>query len=427
MHILLEELLGWISILFIFFIVLITAKKKPEIKNIILVAFFSRALIIILEQYGIIILPDGNSTPSDATRFELIARLWSSGTMFPFGGKHEIYSQQNLLIILDFFENDSLLISRIISIFYMIFGESIMMAKCISLSLGITSVYMVYILGSELWNNRSGTKAAWLAALFPSLILYSAITLREAYVVFFLLTSLISIVRYYRTKSFIYLILSIIGFYISSLFHGPTILGLFIFLFFLIFDILKQQYYKFRKLKLNYISLLLLIIFVLPFVGFYTGYIKISYLGNFEKLADFEYLTYRANTGFHGITSYPYWLTLNNINEIIPKTFIKIFYFLYSPFIWDIKQTSHLVGFFDGTLYIILTCYLLYNWRNIWSNPIARIFLAMFILYIVVYGFGLGNSGTAFRHRSKFIVILILLVAPKLHKLIFSFKKKIYK
>ena len=427
MHILLEELLGWTSLLIIFIFVFIYSKKDPHVKNIILVAFFLRTLIIILEQYGIIIVPDGNSTPSDANQFELIARLWSSGTMFPFADTHPIYKEKGFSVLLDFFEKDSLLIARIISIFYTIFGESIMMAKSISLALALASVYMLYILSLEIWNRESALKAAWVFSLFPSFILYSVITLREIYVIFFLLISLIGIAKYLKKKSFTSFLQIAFGFYFSSLFHGPVAVGFFVFLLYLIIDIAYKQFLKLKFLKINLIPIFFIIIFFIPIFLLFNNSIKLTYLGSFESLTNIEYLLHRANIGFNGLASYPSWLIIDNINEIFPKTLVKVIYFLYSPFVWDIKQYSHIIGFFDGTLYIILTIYLCINWKNIWSSPITRVFLLIFISYIIIYGFGLGNFGTALRHRSKFLIILIVLAAPKIHKFIFSSTKKIYK
>ena len=67
------------------------------------------------------------------------------------------------------------------------------------------------------------------------------------------------------------------------------------------------------------------------------------------------------------------------------------------------------------------------NWNAIWSNSVTRIFVLILVAYLIVYGIGVGNFGTGIRHRSKFIVIFVILAAPKIQKFIFSFKKKLYK
>ena len=76
----------------------------------------------------------------------------------------------------------------------------------------------------------------------------------------------------------------------------------------------------------------------------------------------------------------------------------------------------------DGILYMYLCYLILRNIKVILKDPILRIFLILFLAYIFVFGIGVGNFGTGIRHRSKFVVILILLAAPFLKQFIF-FKK----
>lgn len=410
MNILYETLLGSLSLLIIFFFILFYSKKYPTIKNFLFTAFFVRASLVILEQFGFIILPDGNLVNSDANFFETTARNLST--------------RQGIFVVQDFLRQDSLLISRIISIFYTIFGESSMMAKSISVALGTASVYIIHRICIKIWNTKFAFRAAWLAALFPSLILYSAITLREVYVVFFLLISLIGIVNFIKKKSFFSFFQILISFYILSFFHGPAILGGFVFLIYLIIPIIKEQFIKLKNMRLNIFSIILIIILAVPIALFMSNNIKIPYIGHFVEITNLNYLISKANIGFNGTASYPSWLVIENNFEIFLKILGKILYFLYSPFVWDIKSSFHLIGFLDGVFYLVLTIYMIKNFGDIWKNPITRIFFLMFVCYLIVYGLGIGNFGTALRHRSKFIVILIILAVPKIKKVIFSVKKK---
>ena len=63
------------------------------------------------------------------------------------------------------------------------------------------------------------------------------------------------------------------------------------------------------------------------------------------------------------------------------------------------------------------------NIKNIWRDRCLRIILVILISFIFVYGVGVGNFGTGIRHRSKFVIIFILLAAPLIKKIVF--KKKI--
>ena len=91
----------------------------------------------------------------------------------------------------------------------------------------------------------------------------------------------------------------------------------------------------------------------------------------------------------------------------------------------SINKTNHLVGMFDGVLYMFLTYLIFRNRKIILSNPSLKIILLLLLMYILIYGIGVGNFGTGIRHRSKFAIIFILLAAPLLPKFIFSLKKKL--
>ena len=140
-----------------------------------------------------------------------------------------------------------------------------------------------------------------------------------------------------------------------------------------------------------------------------------------------ERIVKKAREFDRGTAKYPNWAVPKDESEVFYKGPIRIIYFLYAPFPWDIKKNSHFVGMFDGFFYIFLTYLILYNRKIIWADPALRIILLILLTYILVYGIGIGNFGTGLRHRSKFVVIFILLTAPFLPKLTFSTKKKIKK
>jgi hypothetical protein len=402
-----ELLIGWIFLSIIFFFIFVWIKKYPETKNFLLVAFLLRAICVVLDNYEIITLPGSNA---DDDTFERKARAFSNN--------------YGILVLIDFFKLDSFLVSRIISLFYTIFGESKMMAKTISLSLGTASVYLVYVLSNILWDRRAAKKAAWVAVFFPTLILYSSLTLREVYIVFFLLLGLISIANYMRHEKVLSLIKTLIIFYILIFLHGGASIGVFVFLLYVVIRSLKKQFAGLINFKIIISHFLISLIAIIPIILFATENLSIPYL---TTIYDIDSIFKKANIAIERLdanTAYPDWLIINNIYEFFPKLLVKTIYFLYSPFAWQIKSFSQIIGFIDGTLYLILTIYLIKNIKGIWANPIARLLFIIFLTYIVIHGLGVGNFGTAIRHRSKFVVILIVLAAPVLHKFIFNSQKK---
>jgi 4-amino-4-deoxy-L-arabinose transferase-like glycosyltransferase len=405
-----ENILGWSFLLIILFFIFFWTKKYPHIKNFLLVAFLLRALCVIFDNHDLITLPDSTA---DAQTFERKARYFSNN--------------YGLLVVKDFFRGDSLLMVRIISVFYTIFGESKMMAQSISVALGTASVYLVYLLSSITWDQKSATKAAWVVALFPSLILYSSLTLREVYIVFLLLVGLIGIARYIRNNTINSFLQVLLSFYALIFFHGAASLGGFIFLFYVLLNSIKKQLINLFDLKINILSLMTAIIASIPVVLFLTNNLSIPYM---PSLYDLPTILFQSNVAIKFLdarSAYPDWFMIKNIYELIPKTILKTIYFLYSPFVWDIKTNYHMIGFFDTIPYFVLTIYLIQNKNAIWANPVARIFIIIFFVYIIIHGLGVGNFGTAIRHKSKFVVIMIVLAAPKINKFVFSVQKKIYK
>lgn len=384
--------------------------KNKNIKNILFIAFFLRVTLLLLSYFEILIIPDNNY---DAQTYISLAKEFSENYGY--------------LIIYDFYKTDSLLLVRIYTLFFVIFGESAFLLRSMSVLIGTACVYLVFKLSLLLWDSRSAEKAAWVAAFFPTLILYSVLTLREVYIVFILLMGLISFIKLYKKLNFINFLKFFGSFFILIYFHGPLFIGA-IFLFFIIiikyFKILINQLYR---LKINISLFLILILSLIPIIYFLFLDFQLPYLYNLKILSDLDFFKSIINSRMEGSAAYPSWLIINNNYEIVPKIIIKILYFLYSPFFWDIEKISHLVGNVDGLLYLIITFYLIKNWKIIWINPITRILFLLLVCYLIVYGLGVGNFGAGIRHRSKFVVILIVLAAPKLKKFIFSSEKRIYK
>ena len=53
-----------------------------------------------------------------------------------------------------------------------------------------------------------------------------------------------------------------------------------------------------------------------------------------------------------------------------------------------------------------------------------RVLLIILLSYLIVFGVGVGNFGTGIRHRSKFVIIFILLAAPFIKRLTLKKIKK---
>ena len=388
------DLLGFTSLGLVFLFTLLLALRFQEIFNVLFIALIVRFLLIIFGHY-VAPLPDSTA---DAISFE---------------GRARHLGQQGFLYVMSSYEGaHPRFISWVIAVPYSLFGRSILMAQSISLLFGIGSVFIGWRLASNLWNNNVARKVAWIIALFPSLVLYSVLILRETYMVFFLLIALYGITLWVKTDSFKSIALTMFGFTGATFFHGAMIVGGIIFATIVGGISLIRFLKSLKNYYLNYKSLFLILIYLASLGLYLTNKIRVPYLGTFESSTDMSNLQKRTDVSTRGTAAWPEWTTINSPVEMIYKAPVRSIYLAFAPFPWDISRTRHLIGMFDGFLYMYLSFLILINIKFILKDPILRVFLIILVAYIFVFGIGVGNFGTGIRHRSKFVVIFILLAAP---------------
>ena len=413
------DLVGLISILIVTLIIFILAVRRPSVALILYVALIIRVSLIFLSNHSIE-LPDSSG---DAYWFEIQAYEWSQlgfpNVLYSFTGFDPTF-QTNITMAAF---KSSFFISYIVAIFYALTERSIMLGQSISLLFGTLSVLMSFIVSQKIWGKNIAIKVGWFVALFPSLILYSALIMREAYICFFLLLALNYIVDWSRTGSLKSLFLIILNFFVTMFFHGGMIVGLIMFLLFFflksILDLLRQLNNFTIKLK----SFLPLIFLSFLTLYYFTNNIYIPKIGKISDVSELKKEILKKNIVTHrGSAKYPDWVIAKSENELFYKLPLKTIYFIFSPFPWDVKKISHLIGVFDGFLHILLVYCIFLNRKAIWADPALRIIISILLVYLFVYGVAVGNFGTGLRHRAKFVVMFILLAAPLLPK--FSFYKK---
>ena len=112
-----------------------------------------------------------------------------------------------------------------------------------------------------------------------------------------------------------------------------------------------------------------------------------------------------AETG--GGSSYLTALEINNPMQFIMFAPIKGFYLLYSPMPWLIRGGLDIPTFlFDTCLWGYATYNILKNFRKI-DTKYKMLFLAIFVAGMI-YGMGTHNTGTAMRHRNKFMSLMLI-------------------
>ncbi len=401
-----EESIGFVSFLGILIITLIIGAKNPSIKIALLIAFIVRFTLALIQFY---VFPLPAST-ADAVTFERMA--W------------EMASQGNLTQTFTF---GAYIYSWIISIFYSLFSvRSPLFMQSLNVLLRILIVFNVYKITKIIYNNeRVSSIAALITSIYPTLALYSAITLREAFFTYFASAGTIFFVKWLNDNNIRTFLLAIILFLFSSLFHTSgffLIISAFLVLLFEVFKILKKM-----KLPMKRITLIFFGIIVIAFM-FTTGVGIDKIVGLLIAENPAEALITTQMRYQEGRTAFPSFLIQDSLLGIILVLPIRFLYFVFSPFAWDVSAAADIFGLIDAVILIVLFWNIFKFKRYDQNKDVVKIMTFFLLLTLLATSLGVNNIGAAIRHRAKFIPIIISLASYNLfyNSKVFRFIRSIF-
>lgn len=408
-----EAVVGIIGIFLLFLLVYIMTIRWPLLKNIIWTGTFLRILAALIH-FFIFQLPDGKI---DAVKFENYA--WSFSQM-PFNE-----------FILSFKTNTlALTFTWVLSIIYRIFGRSPLLLQCVSIFIGVICILLVYKLSFLLGKSEKKAKqSAFIYALFPTVILYNVLILREVFVMFFLLLAFICCVKWYHSKKINYGLMTLVCFIPLYYLHSALVLGglIFFLIFFKESIVFFKNRYKLNKFNIIHAILLILTpVISIYFISVLPG-LKIPYLGKFDDIFTFSRILFQTKVTNFGGSVYPDWLSPDSLTDFFLLIIPRLLYLLFSPFIWDLRAINHLLGFVDGLLYLFLFYWILKGMFVKKHNQIISTLFIILIPLLIAYSWGVGNFGTALRHRVKFLPVFIAISTIYVPKITLTKKIKGFK
>ena len=226
----------------------------------------------------------------------------------------------------------------------------------------------------------------WLFMPIPFLMGYALI--REGSMYYLIVLGVYHFLKWFEKYNPIYIVLTILPIYIASLYHEGALYILPAMIYaFLFYDKKKE------KINFNFTNIMFLIVAVIGAIIIVTQ--------NADSFID------KTNAETGGGSTYLAALEINNPIEFIMYAPIKGFYLLYSPMPWLIRGGLDILTFvFDTCLWGYATYNILRNFRKI-DTKYKMLFLAIFLAGMV-YGMGTHNTGTAMRHRNKFMSLMLI-------------------
>ncbi len=384
---------GTMGLLFAGYVTGLVAWWKPSFALPLLVGYALRAVAALVHFY-IFPLPDGLA---DAVTFERVGAEWAHDPA-RLGFLEEPYS--------------AYLISWIYAQLYAVFGRSPLLAQSVSVLFGTLTIVVVAQLGRELWSESAGRIAAWMAAIFPNFIQYSALTMREALIWFFVLCGFLYFARFLRNGRGLDFGHTLAGFAAASAFHG----GIGMLLLGSAITAALASVSKIGSSQLRYLLLVpsVMVTGLVLWYAWYIGAVSFSYIGTAGRTFDPETLLALSEYGQRGGSAFPDIAIPHSVAEIFWKAPFRLLYFMFAPFPWDIRSTLHLVGLLDGVWYWVFGWLIASNLSSMLQRRDRFWVLVLLCFGIAVFAMGTANIGTGIRHRAKFAGVLIALVAGPL-------------
>lgn len=390
-----DFIFGMVGLMFGFLLTTVLALRVRQLRWALGVAFSLRAGAALFHRY-ISPLPDG---VADAVSFENYAwRLAEQGffaalAQFPGYGGGWGYPW-------------------LVSLAYALVDRSPLFMQSLSVMAGTACVFIAYRLANYIWSREAALKAAWVTAVFPMLVMYSALTMREAFIVLALLFALYQAVIWQASDRLGALLLAFVSFLIAGFLHGAMLVGAVMLLLLLLSKETKRLCAALKRRSVSLIGLGLVALGLSAVLMLAAGSLSIPYIGTLAKGLSIDTWIALAQRQAHGGASYPAWLSPENATHYLLLLPARIAYFIGAPFPWDVRSFPQLLGLLDGFLYLIISFLILRNFCAIWHNPAARLVLLVCGALVFVYAIGVGNFGTGLRHRAKFIVPALVMIVP---------------
>jgi hypothetical protein len=287
------------------------------------------------------------------------------------------------------------------SLLFYVFGQTQLPIKILNAFMGALSCRYAYLIGRELFGAAVGRRVALLTAFFPSLILWSALNIRDVWVVFLILYVSWHSLHVVRGYSAVGLLRVLVGVFVLTLFRDY--LFLVVALPPVVAFLIGRRGHMGRNFLLALAAgLAMMLIMQQGSVG--AGSRRHLSLESLSKARQ------DLATGGSAIQGDADISTPGKALLYLP---VGIAYFLFSPFPWQITSVLKLFSVPEMLLVYALTPAMVRGIRFAVKERFRESCQILMLtgLLTVAYALGEGNVGTLYRHRAQAIVFYLMFAA----------------
>lgn len=268
-------------------------------------------------------------------------------------------------------------------------------------------IVLISILSDFDLADRQLTCLVTIAALFPTGIILSAVFLREAVITLLVTISVSFFVRWFLRGGIGYVVGAFASILIAATLHGGVIVVAGGYALVAILYHRPRKAFVFTASSAVFAAILCAVFFVI-----FSRYPDLF----LEKLTRYDSendLLAAANLR-SGDAAYLTSLAGDSPWDLIRYGPIRAFYFLASPLPWDIRGIPDLVALTSDSIVYVGTFVFAWKRRRALQGEHRVLAIGLVIVIIgaaLLFGVGVSNSGTALRHRYKFFILFIALLA----------------
>jgi hypothetical protein len=356
---------------------------------ILVAAFAFRILLSIVHVSGIP-LPDSQF---DARAFEHFAWIWGRDGRF-----------------FDDFTMGSYFYSWLGSGIYLIFGRRPFLLHVVNSYFGTLSIYFI-MRSARLLSADSNLdrKVGWILAFYPSVALYSVLTMRESPIVFALSISIYMLLRWITHRRIFCGLGALLFMIVAQIFHagmvGGTVGVAVIYLGVSLRSITVRD-------NLRPIALFVVAASAIGLVQFsiVTG-IGIEKFWGLVRDFDIGFITeWQARTA-RGRGAYLAHVEIDTWLDLLWNAPFRMLFLIGTPFVWMVSEFRDVLGFLDALVFLFLVYRILLDISRRRLLLVAKYLSVALVIggILALFALGTSNYGTAFRHRAKVFPWLLLL------------------
>lgn len=290
------------------------------------------------------------------------------------------------------------------AIFY-VFGNVPLAAKMTSCVIGSVTVAYLSAFTWDTFGERPARRVAFLAACFPSMILWSSLALKDPIATFCIVFTVQKACRLLKGFSLGDLVKMGIALAILGLMRG--------YMFVLVGGCVGLSFalHKREHIFRNYF-VGIIFLGILFFVYQYSGFGK-----TYVEQASFEQIDYYRKSLATGGSAIHVDADISSPGKALLYLPIGVTYFLFAPFPWAIKGARQLVTLPEVLLWYFMFYFFILGIREGLKSHFQKIapILSVMVLVTLTYSLIEGNLGTAYRHRAQIMGFYLMFTAFGMH------------